>query len=1677
MREAVDVPERMNELATHGRRRAFGGSIHFRILGPLEVDSGGGPVALGGPKQRAVLAHLIVRANELVSAETLVDELWGEEPPENARNTIQAYVSHLRRAIGRDRIEWRAPGYILRVDASELDATRFDAVLRDAKKALPVEPSVAVGVLEEALSLWRGPALAGLADQPSLVAEATRLEDLRLEAQETRIDGLLATGAHARAIAELQVLFTHHPLREGLWARLMLALYRDGRQADALGAYQRARQTLADELGIDASPELVRLHERILRQDPGLDLRGQALRAYRLLEKVSGGPRGVVFRAIQPRVERDVAVKIFDEAIAGDPSFVRRFEQEAQAVAALEHPHIVPIYDYWREPGRAYIVSRYLRGASLRALQERGRSLERDRALRVVEQVASALAFAHGQGVAHGRVGTSNVLFDGEGNAYLGDFLVGVGPVPDARSDVGQLARLTRSLLAEAMPEPLHALVEEADLGSAPPAAEAFVRAARVVLEPAATARPTRHDEVRNPYKGLRPFTEADARDFFGRGELTQRLVGRLRREEVRARLLAVVGPSGSGKSSVVRAGLVPAIRQGALGDAEDRFVVEMSPGAHPIDELEAALLRIAVGPAGWLHEALEAGSRGLLGAVDLLAPEGSEVVLIVDQFEEVFTLCADEREREHFLESLRVATADPDSRLRVVVTLRADFYDRPLRYPRFGELFAATTEAVPPLTPDELEQAIRKPAELVGVSPEPGLVAEMIAEVAHQPGALPLLQYSLTELFERRDDHRLTLRAHQQGGGVGGALSARADRTLEAMDSGGRRAVKQVFLRLVTLGEGTQDTRRRVVRSELDALEVKQEAIDGVLDAFGRHRFLTFDRDPSTREPTVEIAHEALLIAWGRLSGWIDEMREDLRQERQLARGAAEWRASDHDPSFLLRGTRLEQLASWAEATDLAIGRAERGYLKASMEARERERAEDEARRERELRTERRSRTRLRALVAVLGVAALVAGSLTIIATSQSGRAEREARVASARELAAAAVSNLDVDPERSILLAMEAIRRTRSVDGTVLPEAEEALHLAIGASRVVRTLTGLGGAVAWSPRGVVITEGPEGTGIVDIRDAETGEAALPAFKGHEVDINDVAFDPTGTMLATTGDDGALRIWDPETGSLIMEKVGSGAVIGPSFNAEGSLVAAAWTDESLVRVFDVSTGRLTMKYQVRYPSDTSLSPDGTQVAVSSWHGAAFAVNVKTGRRTALYIRNRWWTEEVAWSPDGRYVATADGEYGGSVFDAATGVRKFVLPSITFTVSVAWDPTGTHTIVAGQDSGSARVWRLGRFGVTEVAALPAQEMRAGIAGVAFSPDGTEVMAGDYDGRAVKVWDLSVAGDEEVAHLPAAMATISDVEFMPDGRRVVAHSPDGAGVTVWNLATREPVHEFGPPWPARTLNQPTFEVSPDGHVIAMTYRGEVTVRDVRTEEKLFVLGRGYDVTAIDWSPDGERLVVGTQDGSATVVDRTGQTIRVLRDGRDLTICSARFSPDGASIATGECGDGTGEPPRVTIWNWQSGRVVNTIDVGLTNLTFDPSGRRLAAIDSIGSVAEIWDIATRRRLVAVAGHSGLVNDVAFSPDGSRVATVGSDGTTRVYDAASGEQQLVLRGSRWGPLWVDFSPDGTMLATGAHREVRVWALDIDDLLRIAHRELTRELTDDECRQYVHIEKCPAG
>ncbi|MGH2658830.1 MAG: BTAD domain-containing putative transcriptional regulator [Actinomycetota bacterium] len=435
--------------------------MQFKILGHIEVTDDGGPIGLGGPKQRTVLAHLLLRANQVVPTVVLIDEVWGEQPPDNPRNTLQTYISNLRKAIGHARIEGRSGGYVLRAQPEEVDASRFDSLVRDARDVSddPVSVSATLG---EAMSMWRGPPLADLAEEPSLAGEIARLEDLRLTATERWLAAQIEVGRHTTVVRELDVLTQRHPMRERLWAYLMLALYRTGRQADALAAYQKARQVLADQLGIDPSPELQELYGQILNQDASLDAAapgpppstlapsarvgwidlavGAEFAAYRIDGVLGRGGTSIVYLAEHLGLRRKVALKVMTPAFAETPGSRDRFVRESQLAAAIDHPNVIPIYEAGDVEGQLFIAMRYVEGNDLRTILRTSGPLDPGRALAIMRQVAGALDAAHARGLVHRDVKPGNVLLtgpevSGTEHVYLSDFGVTRAAVDQATGE------------------------------------------------------------------------------------------------------------------------------------------------------------------------------------------------------------------------------------------------------------------------------------------------------------------------------------------------------------------------------------------------------------------------------------------------------------------------------------------------------------------------------------------------------------------------------------------------------------------------------------------------------------------------------------------------------------------------------------------------------------------------------------------------------------------------------------------------------------------------------------------------------------------------------------------------------------------------------------------------------------------------------------------------------------------------------------------------------------------------------------------------------------------------------------------------------------------------------------------------------------------------------------------
>jgi WD40 repeat protein/transcriptional regulator with XRE-family HTH domain len=984
--------------------------------------------------------------------------------------------------------------------------------------------------------------------------------------------------------------------------------------------------------------------------------------------------------------------------------------------------------------------------------------------------------------------------------------------------------------------------------------------------------------EPASPYKGLRAFQETDAPDFFGREALTARLRERLGEETELARFLAVVGPSGAGKSSVVRAGLLPIMRRAALPGGWRPVVADLIPGAHPLEELEAALLRVAVNPPPSLLEQLQADERGLARAVQRILPgdDGSELLLVIDQFEELFTLVPDERVRAGFINSLFSAVADARSRLRVVITLRADFYDRPLRYLPASELLGRRTEVIGPLAADEMYQAITGPAQRHGLELEHGLVATILQDVGEQPGTLPLLQYTMTELYERRAGRLLTRAAYAASGGVFGSLARRAESLYTGLSGAEQAAARQLFLRLVAPGDSADDTRRRVLLAELRSAVgadsgvgagsgPRDTALERVLDLYGRYRMLTFDRDPRTGEPTVEVAHEALLSSWPRLRGWLDASREQLLVQRRLLASAAEWRAAGQDRSFLARGARLAQFAALPAEADgagagLALTAEEQDYLAASQADAARQAAAERERQAQELELARRSaaaqRTaanRLRVLFGGAVVFLLVATALALFAFDQSGAATANATEANSQRVqaqnnAATAVANrAEADSQRATAVANGAEANGQRATAVANFSHAQAQRLAAAANTILLQ-HGPGELVALlSIRSLNMEYSPQGEAAL-----EGAEFNPPArvFSGHTGVVREVAFSPDGKLLAAGSDDATVRVWDVATGQTVYVLQLSAPVDGVAFAPDGKSLATG-DDAALVQLWDAGTGHQmrTLVGNKKGLQYVRFSPDGKYLLTTD-EPTSHLWDVASGKIIQTFTGpSADDTLFPALSPDGKYVFGATVQGKAWLWDSATGrqIREFT--GLSGAESGAYSPDGRY-VAASNGASPVNLVPASEVHLWEAATGRPVRVFSGVQAaysMAFSPDGRWLVTGG-EGSVGQLWD--VATGQQMGSFYGHSDTIFGVAFSPDGQWVATGSGDHS-VRLWQVPTGPGPRIFY----GHTACIRSVAVSPDGTQLA-TSSDDATARvwDVATGRELVrFTGHSGEVGGVAFSP--------------------------------------------------------------------------------------------------------------------------------------------------------------------------------------------------------------------------------
>ncbi len=1477
------------------------------------------------------------------------------------------------------------------------------------------------------------------------------------------------------------------------------------------------------------------------------------IRGYELQEIIGEGGFGAVYRAYQPVVDRDVAIKVILPKYSNDPDFIRNFEIEARLVARLENPFIVPLYDYWRDPEGAYLVMRYFGKGSLQQRLREKRRIEPAVTAKIIEQLGSALDTAHHYHVIHRDIKPANILLDDADNAYLTDFGIarqideettGVqeevsgtiaylspevleGGTTSRQSDVYALGLVTYEMLAGKHPfavdsvlKMMHAHIQEElppieDLSesvnavliraaakksedrfaTASEMAEALTFAVHAEDSTEQKASSTRHQVHRliNPYKGLRPFAEADARDFFGREKLVEELLDQFRGNDPWRKFLAVVGPSGSGKSSVVHAGLLPQLRQGQPTGAENWYIVNMVPGNNPLQQLKTSLLSVAINPADTMTNQLQNDSQGLIQAVNNVLGEQDNLLLVIDQFEEVFTLVDNEHERQQFLDLLYNAVNSEDLHLWVIITLRADFYDKPLLYEKFGALIQSRTQVVLPLSSEELERAITGPAKQVGLEVDTDLVAAIIADVREEPGALPLLQYALTEVFAKRTGNRLNLEAYQASGGVLGALARRAEEVYQDLSKEQKALAEQIFLRLVSLGEGTEDTRRRALYSELTNLSTSTELLQSVLDAFGQYRLLTFDRDYNTREPTVEVAHEALLREWGRLQEWLDNNRHDIRLQRMLDAAAVDWQMAKMDKSYLLSGARLSQFSEWADTSSLILSQREVVFLEASLAEQRRQQEFEVQRQAEQLKLEQRARQRLQWIVGILVVASIIGAFLTVAVYQQSQTAERErdsaedareaAELARDEAVSARATSEAIAEEARSLALSTQAQQAVgRGNPSLALLLAIEATEIDNPPLEVYETLLDIAyapgirhlkdvyqepvAAVAISADGKFAVTGAGLDLLNNIEEAQEGERPRPGSGGpppggppdggpppdgnppnggspddNATDSDSSESEPKlpseifgiAPELDEMVGDYDLVIWDLDTGEEIRRLTGHtspiSSVLFPQIDGQLQVISVAF--DGVVIIWDAATGEQLNSFTLAEGIHLKLSLDANQTYLLATSNAN---PNHFGEMVVWDIANQ---AEVQ-----RLVPDENGFWEGHLTADGTRIVASYWEGIQIVLDVA-----TGEIV-------------GRLNI-ESNGLPPNAYHTTVS------MNSDLVATSGPNNEILVWDSVTF--EPIDRLIPPYTNIATIKFVEDGAILYGTSTDGH-LTTWDMDTLAQLGEFSETNNSHVVD---FDLTdniqtgimgmsdgkiqiwnlsplPPGQVAAMTEQDLVNRAQflpATADQPLRVVSIGGDWDNFTMVP--EVLVWDAFTGK--VLQHFGTGIHTYM-GNSLDV-----SPDYQWVLTGTSSSQPGlpqkpEPNRMILWDLATGEVVRQFDfppnVDVESIAFDPTSgtvdKPLIAATNWGSDIRLWNIETGEVIRDFTGHTRIVHDVAITSDGERIMGISDEGILRIWDIATGDELEAFTMPDNGRFF-ELSPDDQRIALNA-RDSQVFLLDVN-------------------------------
>jgi conflict system STAND superfamily ATPase/TIR domain-containing protein len=1089
-----------------------------------------------------------------------------------------------------------------------------------------------------------------------------------------------------------------------------------------------------------------------------------------------------------------------------------------------------------------------------------------------------------------------------------------------------------------------------------------------------------------NPFRGLEVFDEAHAEFFFGRDALTQQLVEQLRED----RFLAVMGPSGTGKSSVVRAGLVPQLRQGALPASDTWHVTLLRPGSHPLESLAARLVPILEMPGspvaeqGAILDVLTRDERGLHNAVTTLLAEDAvdrRVVIVVDQFEEVFAPDCDAQQRDRFVANLLYASSIAGGQTVVVLTMRADFFGKVAAIPDLAARIADRDVLVSPMSDVELREAIVKPAQRVGLEFEKGLVDTILDDLGAGPGVLPLLELTLLELWEGRRGHWLTVDRYREIDGVQGAIAKRAETAFGRLTADQQRTARRVLLRLTSPGEGTEDSRRRATLAELVPTGPDAGDARAVIDELTNARLLTTSDEPGGE--VVDVAHEALIRSWPRLHQWIEEDPAGLRVHRRLTETANAWAASGKDPSDLYRGARLDEALKWASRDPEDVSESERAFLDASVAQRDREA---------------RSRERRRLIIgAGIGIAVFAVAVTAVVALVNWQQAESERQVAEqagARATAQLALSEGQrvgqSEPSLGLRLVAEGLRRATDAGIPKKPFREELIRQ-LGTGRFAQLGTEVTGfELVGNGNGIAVDRGSGAGQLWNVRDGKLL-----------------------TDLPSTVDTGSPPFPFPE--SVVRQSETLAAVeLSNGFElrrlADGSLVDLPATPDEIDFVGDRVVARYPTGSVNEELGETFAGPWTAELR-SAADGSLVAPIEEFSRMSV--VRGSDWTSAFVERGDGiELINLAD----GGTIETWTNVPDvgFYFPLNRQVVAIP--TTGGRCLFIRAQDGAQLLDLPGTCSQLEI-----------------SQDGSIVAAQTFKSD---VQVVPVAGGQPVATLPR---TSTSLFLSPEAGASRIAVVDNRRVKLFETSTGRLVSDLdgiaiAPIGPA--ADDPGADDPPEP--VAFSASGKLLLVRGPNGPVVYdtVTGRRIDLQTQDTAPDGAQpidVILSRDPAGSYMVAQFADHAELLRGDGTLV-------PIGGRAQSVKFWEGADAGPilvsylngTAALFNWDTGTSKGLIPGTRYEVFWAyPTTPAAAAIET----EEIDDPSKEAALLLVGADGTLAENpgwdfIRFSPDpeASTVIVQRANGAFELWDRT---ENRVLARLGLGVAYVDYTPDGTVLA----------------------------------------------